>query len=86
MREADLERKREAEERLRTTKAFVKEEQERREVIRKQKERLDLEIRTAVRIQAWWRMTMVRRGLGHFRKKKAAPTQTGSGAGKKGKK
>lgn len=81
-----MERKREAEERLRTTRAFVKQEQERREVIRKQKERLDLEIRTAVRIQAWWRMTMVRRGLGHFRKKKGPPPQTASGVGKKGKK
>jgi hypothetical protein len=34
------------------------------------KERAKLEIRTAIKIQAWWRMTMVRRKLGPYRKKK----------------
>ena len=34
------------------------------------KERQNLEIRTAIKIQAWWRMTMVRRKLGPYRKKK----------------
>ena len=34
------------------------------------KERANLEIRTAIKIQSWWRMTMVRRKLGPYRKKK----------------
>jgi hypothetical protein len=38
------------------------------------KERANLEIRTAIKIQAWWRMTMVRRKLGPYRKKKKPTT------------
>lgn len=34
------------------------------------RERHNLEIRMAIKIQAWWRMIMVRRKLGPYRKKK----------------
>jgi hypothetical protein len=54
---------------------FVREELERRERLRKAKERMQLEIKTAIKIQAWWRMIMVRRNLGPFRKRRAKPVK-----------
>lgn len=49
-----------------------------------QKAALELEEkkwRNAIKIQAWWRGTMVRKGLGKYKRKKK-----GKGKGKKGKK
>ena len=37
------------------------------------KERNALEIRMAIKIQSWWKMLMVRRGLGQYKKKKKVP-------------
>jgi kinesin family protein 6/9 len=45
------------------------------------KERQELEIRMAIKIQSWWRMTMVRKKLGPYRKKKK-PTTTNEQAKK----
>ncbi len=66
---ADGVRRTDTERRLKQAKEFVRSEKERREQERRKRERFELEVRTAVRIQAWWRMTMVRQGLGPFRKK-----------------
>lgn len=76
-RDADLKRREDAEERFVSATEFVRVEMEKREKLRLEKERVDLERRMAVRIQAWWRMTMVRKGLGPFKKliKKQAEQQ-----------
>ena len=34
------------------------------------KELKALKIKSAIKIQSWWRMIMVQRGLGHYKKKK----------------
>lgn len=72
-READLKRKEEAEQRLKDARHYVEAELARREEIRIEQEQQEVQIRTTVRIQAWWRMIMVRKGFGQFKKKK--PTQ-----------
>eukprot|EP00094_Tigriopus_californicus_P000071 TCALIF_00069-PA protein Name:"Similar to Iqcg IQ domain-containing protein G (Rattus norvegicus)" AED:0.23 eAED:0.23 QI:0/0.33/0/0.5/1/1/4/0/284 len=69
-READLKRKEEAEQRLKEARQYVEAELVRREQIRIEQEEQAVQIKTTVRIQAWWRMMMVRRGLGQFKKKK----------------
>merc|ERR1712134_117838 len=51
--------------------------------IREEKERKELELVTSIKIQAWWRGTMVRRGLGEF--KQESKKKKGKGKGKKGK-
>ncbi|XP_058822869.1 dynein regulatory complex protein 9-like [Topomyia yanbarensis] len=46
----------------------------------------DKQMRSAVKIQAWWRGTMVRKGLGPFKKKKKSkPAKSSKKEGKKGK-
>ncbi|XP_055549806.1 dynein regulatory complex protein 9 isoform X2 [Wyeomyia smithii] len=47
----------------------------------------DKQMRSAIKIQAWWRGTMVRKGLGPFKKKKKSkpPKASKKAAGKKGK-
>ncbi|XP_053696573.1 dynein regulatory complex protein 9 [Sabethes cyaneus] len=47
----------------------------------------DKQMRSAIKIQAWWRGTMVRKGLGPFKKKKKSKTPKASkkAGGKKGK-
>ncbi len=56
-------------ERLAEAKEFVRTETERREKKRRAAERASLEFRTCLRIQSWWRMTLVRKGLGVYNKK-----------------
>ncbi|XP_067014023.2 dynein regulatory complex protein 9 [Anabrus simplex] len=53
-----------------------------KEAKRLKEEEEELRIKMAIRIQAWWRGTMVRRGLGPYRKKK----KDKKGSAKKGKK
>ncbi|EDS29951.1 conserved hypothetical protein [Culex quinquefasciatus] len=45
----------------------------------------DMQLRSAIKIQAWWRGTMVRKGLGPFKKKKKSKPPKASKKGKKGK-
>ncbi|XP_055641842.1 dynein regulatory complex protein 9-like isoform X2 [Toxorhynchites rutilus septentrionalis] len=46
----------------------------------------DKQLRSAIKIQAWWRGTMVRKGLGPFKKKKKSkPTKSPKKGGKKSK-
>jgi len=52
--------------------------------IREAQEREELELKTSIKIQAWWRGTMVRRGLGEFKRDKDKKKK-GKGKGKKGK-
>ena len=48
------------------------------------KERKELERKSATKIQSWWRMMMVRRGLGQYKKKKkAVPKDEKSGKKKR---
>ena len=49
---------------------FVKFTIEERDRLRKAKERMRLENAMAIKIQAWWRMTMVLKCLGPFKKRK----------------
>ena len=77
-RETDQKRKEELKAEFERATEFVKEELERRERIRVAQERKNLEVRTAVRIQSWWRMIMVRKGLGPFKKKKSKLQQQAS--------
>ena len=77
-RETDQKRKEDLRLEFETATQFVNAELERREQIRLAQERQDLEDRTAVRIQSWWRMVMVRKGLGQFKKKKSKLQQQAS--------
>merc|ERR1711937_1037406 len=45
----------------------VLEDRAEKQRIREEKERKELELVTSIKIQAWWRGTMVRRGLGEFK-------------------
>ena len=76
-READQKQKQEVTRECQEASKFVEEELSRREAERLAKERAELEETTAVFIQAWWRMIMVRKGLGQFRKKKLKMQQQG---------
>lgn len=62
----------------------VVEDQTEKKRIRDKAEREELELKTSIKLQAWWRGTMVRRGLGEFRKDKDKKKK-GKGKGKKGK-
>lgn len=71
----------------------VIEDQTEKQRIKEKKERDELEWATSIRLQAWWRGTMVRRGLGEFRKdakgkkgKKGKGGKKGGGKKAKGKK
>jgi len=61
----------------------VLEDRAEKQRIREEKERKELELVTSIKIQAWWRGTMVRRGLGEF--KQESKKKKGKGKGKKGK-
>merc|ERR1711915_36844 len=61
----------------------VLEDRAEKQRIREEKERKELEYKTSIKIQAWWRGTMVRRGLGEF--KQESKKKKGKGNGKKGK-
>ena len=50
------------------------------------KQRQILETKSATKIQSWWRMIMVRRGLGQYKKKKKAAQKDEKQKGRKGKK
>jgi len=63
----------------------VKEDQAEKKRIKDKKERDELERVTSVKIQAWWRGTMVRKGLGEFKKDKGKKGKKGKKGGKKGK-
>ena len=58
---------------------FVEEELARREAARLAEERARLEQAKVVVLQSWWRMIMVRKGLGQFRKKKLKMQQQQKG-------
>jgi hypothetical protein len=63
----------------------VKEDRAEKKRIKDKKERDELERVTSVKIQAWWRGTMVRKGLGEFKKDKGKKGKKGKKGGKKGK-
>lgn len=67
-----MKRKDDAEAQFEEAKAFVEAEYFSREQKRLAKAQFELEWRTAIRIQSWWRMTMVRKCLGPYKKKKLA--------------
>lgn len=57
---------------------FMKEREQQLAIANKQ-------MRSAIKIQAWWRGTMVRKGLGQFKRKKKQKPQKAPKKGKKGK-
>jgi len=63
----------------------VKEDRAEKKRIKDKKERDELERVTSIKIQAWWRGTMVRKGLGEFKKDKGKKGKKGKKGGKKGK-
>ncbi|XP_053478456.1 dynein regulatory complex protein 9 [Ictalurus furcatus] len=61
----------------------ITEDRQEKEKLRKQLEKEQLERKAAIKIQSWWRGTMVRKGLGPFKKGKKSKQKKD---GKKGKK
>ena len=58
-----------------------------KERIRRELAELEKQMHSGIKIQAWWRGVMVRKGLGEFKKKKGGKGgKKGGKGGKKGKK
>ncbi|XP_040580412.1 dynein regulatory complex protein 9 isoform X2 [Lepeophtheirus salmonis] len=56
--------------RLKEITEFVENDKKNLERSRLEKEQYNMEIRAIIRIQSWWRMSMVRKGLGPYKKRK----------------
>ena len=69
-RAADLTRLREMQERYKEVKEFVDRVKKEKERVRMEQEKIAKMLRCALRVQSWWRGTMVRRCLGPYKKRK----------------
>jgi uncharacterized protein YoxC len=70
-RQAFLEAQKEGEE----ARVYIQKAEEQMRKVRDAKEQMALEIRAAIKVQSWWKMLMVRKCLGPYRKKKKAPVK-----------
>ena len=83
-RESDRQAFLEAKEKYQEAKEYIDVAKEKIRKDEEIKERRALETKSAIKIQSWWRMIMVRRCLGPYKKKKkAAPKDEKGGKRKK---
>ncbi|XP_005104711.1 dynein regulatory complex protein 9 [Aplysia californica] len=82
----DLEKLQELTKLYKEYEQIVVEDRIEKEKARRKAEQEAIELRSAIRLQAWWRGVMVRKGFGPFGKKKKGKGKKGKGKGKKGKK
>ena len=69
-REKDRQRLNQTLAKTKEAREFVRSHVEERDRIRREKEQMKLETAMAIKIQAWWRMIMVKKCLGPYKKRK----------------